>query len=442
MSPVTSCDLLVLGGTLLRMDEDMTAIGDGALAVRGGRILAAGPRDDIESSYRAPATVYAAGKIVMPGLVNSHTHTPMAVLRGYGDDLALKEWLEDYVWPWEHAFINPETVRVSSRLAIAEMLLGGTTTFSDMYFYGAATAEVASSAGMRAVVGEGYAEGGPYGFEHMRSGTSELIRSFSNSELITPSVIAHSVYAVTEEHLLGCLELAGTCDLMLQIHIAETAGEVGDVLSRTGMRPVAYADSLGLLGPRTLAVHCVHCTGEEIALLSERGVGVSHTPQSEMKLSSGVAPVPAMLSAGITVGLGTDGVASNNVLDMFAEAKAAALLHKVTTGDPTALDARTVARMATVDGARAIGLGDETGSLEPGKRADVILIDMDRPHAVPCHDPYSHFAYAMKASDISTVIVEGSIVVDERELVTIDLERATREVVELARRTGTTSRRD
>lgn len=436
MDPQAPCDLLILGGTHVLVDESMRDISDGGLAIRDGRIVAVGERAALEQSYRCATVIDASGKIVMPGLINTHTHTPMTILRGYRDDLSLNEWLENYIWPWEHEHVNPDTVAAGSQLAIAEMVRAGITTFNDMYFYAMSTALVAREAGVRALVAEAYAEGGPHDFDYTLAGTAELVSTFASDPLIRPTVAPHSLYAVAEEQLAEMARLSERYGLPLHVHLSETAGEVQDSLDRTGMRPPAYADSLGLLHSRTIAAHCIHLNDDEIDLIARRGAGVSHTPQSEMKLASGIARVPAMLEAGIAVGLGTDGAASNNVLDILEEAKATALLHKVVASDPTVLDANTVVRMATIEAARSLGMGDEIGSLETGKRADVIILDTDAPHAVPCYDPCSHITYVMKAADVSTVIIEGRVVMDGRRLATIDEEKAMSDVRRLARQTG------
>ena len=427
------CDLLILGGTHVLVDESMSVIADGAMAIDGGRIAAVGDRATLEKTYAGKTTIDASGRIVMPGLINTHTHTPMTIVRGYGDDLVLDQWLQKYMWPWEHEHINPATVTAGSTLAIAEMIRGGITTFNDMYFFAMSTAVAACEAGMRALVAEAYAEGGPHDFDYTIAGTRELVDSFGSDPLVSPTVAPHSLYAVKREQLLEMAKLSDDYGLALHIHLSETTGEVKDSVEATGMRPPAYADSLGLLHSRTIGAHCVHLDDGEIELLAGRGVGVSHTPQSEMKLASGIARVSAMLEAGIDVGLGTDGAASNNVLDILEEAKATALLHKVVAADPTVLDARTVVNMATLGAARSQGLGDEIGSLEAGKRADVIMLDLDSAHAAPCYEPHSHITYVLKAADVSTVLIEGRVVMDSGRLTTVDEEKAISEVRRLAR---------
>lgn len=413
------------------MNENMDVIKDGAIAIKEGTIAALGTRDQVAGAFTASQTINATGKLVMPGLINTHTHTPMTVLRGYGDDMTLDEWLNKSIWPWEKKHVNPDTVRANSRLAIIEMIRAGTTTFADMYFYGTATAPLASEIGMRAVLGEAYAEGGPYSFDHTVQATGELMEQYADDPLVTISVVPHSAYACTREQLLKCAEMADEYGAPLHTHLSETLDETETVVAQTGMRPVAYLESLGLLTTKMVAVHCIHINSNEMGLLAERGVSVSHTPQSEMKLASGVARIPDMLALGLTVGLGTDGVASNNILDIFEEMKAAALLHKVTTGDPTVMDARTVCRMATIEGARALGMGNEVGSLEPGKVADVILVHLDSPHTVPCSNPFSHVAYVLRGGDVATVIIGGRTIMHDRQVLTVDEEAAIRDVQDL-----------
>jgi len=423
-----AADLLVLGGTVLPMNDAMDAIEDGGVAVKGGRVAAVAGRGEIEASYRAAEVVDARDCLVMPGLINTHGHTPMTILRGYGDDLPLDEWLNSYIWPWEHEHVNPYTVGINSKLAMAEMIRSGTTTFCDMYFFGAVTARVARDCGIRAVGSEAYAEGGPRDFDSTVAAARELMLEFADDELVVPSVSAHSLYAVSEEQLLALAEIAREFGSIYQIHLAETQDETATVLSQTGMRPVAYADRLGLLNEKTLASHCVQLNPDEIEVVASRGCGVSHTPQSEMKLASGISPVEAMIEAGVKVSLGTDGVASNNVLDIFEEMKAAALLAKISTGNTQALDARTVARLATIDGARAIGMEETLGSLEPGKLADITVVGLDSPHATPCHDPFSHLAYVLGGRDVRTVIINGAVVMKDREVLTMDVEEAISDV--------------
>jgi 5-methylthioadenosine/S-adenosylhomocysteine deaminase len=432
----TDCTILIVGGTVLPMDGSMRVIEDGTVAIVGDSIAAVETRDDFSGTLTADTIIDASRKLVMPGLVNTHTHTPMTVLRGHGDDMVLQDWLQGTIWPWERKHINPESVLVSSRLAIAEMLRAGITTFNDMYFYGMVTANLARETGIRALISEPYADGGVYTFDEMLTATTELMKEFSDDPLVVPCIAPHSAYAATKEQLRKCAELSAEYAAPLHTHLSETAEENASVLETTGMRPVAYMDSLGLLTRRTIAGHCVHIEQDEIDLMRERGVGVSHNPQSEMKLASGVAPVPAMVASGLKVGLGTDGAASNNVLDIFEEVKAAALLHKVTSGDPTTLDARIVAAMATRVGAEVLGLGESVGTLEAGKKADIIMLDFDSPHMTPCYNPYSHVAYVAKGSDVDTVIVNGRVLMRGRELLTIDLEMALRAMNDLAKRFG------
>ncbi|MHB8896475.1 MAG: amidohydrolase [Candidatus Geothermincolia bacterium] len=435
MRDLTTVDMLILGGTVLPMNENMDVIADGGIAIADGLIAAVGTRALIETGFMARRTIDASDRLVMPGLINTHTHTPMTILRGFKDDMALEQWL-DSIWPWEHENVNPTSVKANSRLAMAEMIGSGITTFSDMYFYGTVTARLASEVGMRALVCEPYADGGPCDFDYMVSATARLMEEFAGDPLVIPTVGPHSLYALSREQLQTCVKLAGKYQSPVTIHLAETRDETATIQSRYGMRPVAFADSLGLLTARTIAGHCVQVDDSEIELLAEREVGVAHMPQSNMKLSSGVAPVPAMLSSGVKVGLGTDGAASNNILDILEEMKAAALIHKVTSGDASAVDAITATRMATIEGARALGLEGSIGSLEPGKKADVITVNLQSPHMTPCYNPFSHIAYVARGSDVETAIIDGRVVMEDRQLLTIDVDEAVRDVRDLARSLG------
>lgn len=425
------CDLLLSGGTVLPINEEMDVIEDGAVAVGGDTILAVGPRASVEAEYSASRTMDASDALVMPGLVNGHAHTPMTILRGYKDDLPLEAWLAQ-IQPWEQKNVNPDSVRANSLLAIAEMMSAGITTVNDMYFYGTVTACVAMDSGIRALVSEPYAEGGPYGFDDMVDALAGLMEEFGEGGLITPTVGPHSVYGCTKEQLLECARLAERYGSPLVIHLAESKGETASVMEQQGMRPVAYAHALGLLTERTIAAHCVDVRPDEIELLAGLGVAVIHLPHSNMKLASGIAPIPALLDAGIKVGLGTDGAASNNVLDILEEVKTAALLDKISTGDAAALGAAEACRMVTVEGARALGLADATGSLEVGKKADIITVRLDSPHMTPCYNPYSHLVYAANGSDVDTVVIDGKVVMEDRELKTIDVEKAISDVRSLA----------
>jgi 5-methylthioadenosine/S-adenosylhomocysteine deaminase len=431
-------DLLITNGWVLTMDAAATAIPGGAVAVSGDRIAAVGRAEDLEA-WQPRRVIDARGGIVMPGLVNTHTHAAMTCFRGLADDLPLMTWLNEHIFPAEAA-LDDDTVYRGALLACAEMILSGTTTFCDMYLFEDAVARAARQAGMRAVVGEVLYDFpspnyGPIekGFEY----TERLIEAYRGDPLITIAVEPHSPYLCAPQLLERASELAGRNGLPLVIHLSETASEVETIRGRYGRTPVGHLARLGLLAPNMLGCHCVVLTAEDIELLARHGVKVSHNPESNMKLASGIAPVPQLLAAGLCVGLGTDGAASNNNLDMLLEMDTAAKLHKVSTLDPTALDAATVLRMATIDGARALGLGAKTGSLEAGKTADLIVIETDSPHLTPMFNPASQLVYAARGSDVSASVINGRVVMQDRKILTFDVEQAMHDVERIAEKIRT-----
>jgi 5-methylthioadenosine/S-adenosylhomocysteine deaminase len=407
------------------MDQNARVIEDGAVAVRGGRIVAVGQSASVDATYVADAEIDARGKAVIPGLINGHTHVPMTLFRGLADDLDLNEWLTKYIFPAEAKNVTEDFVRVGTRLALAEMIRGGTTTFCDMYYFENAVAEETAKAGVRGVLGETvidfpvpdnktYAEGLAY--------TERFIKRWQGHRLVTPAVAPHAPYTVSEEHLRAAHALANRTNAPLIIHVAETRKEVEDITKAKGVRPIDYLARIGFLNQRTIAAHVVHITDEEIAILKRYGVGVVHNPQSNMKLASGVAPVPQMLAADLAIGLGTDGAASNNDLNLWEEIDTVAKLHKVFSGNPRAIPARAAFEMATARGARALHMEGEIGSLETGKRADLVIVDMDRLHQTPRYDIYSQLVYATKAADVRTVIIEGRVVMRDGRLLTLNEE--------------------
>jgi len=379
----------------------------------------------------------AEGQIVLPGLINTHTHAPMTLFRGLADDLPLMEWLEEHIFPAEADNVDEEFVRWGTRLACLEMLRGGITTFVDMYYFEDAIAEEAEACGMRAVVGEtliDFPAPDNKSWDEAVAYMERFLERWRGHELVTPAVAPHAPYTVSAEHLQQAHELATRFDVPMLIHLAEDHSEVDQILERTGQRPVAYADGLGILDDRVLAAHMVWPSEDEIATLAERGVGVAHCPQSNMKVAAGIAPVPALLAGGVDVGLGTDGPASNNDLDLWEEMDTAAKIHKVASGDPTVVSAVEALRMATIGGARAIGMGDEIGSLEPGKLADLIVVDPSGFHQQPLYDPYSTLTYSTKASDVVTVVVHGELLVDEGRVLTVDAAAVRERVAEYRER--------
>jgi 5-methylthioadenosine/S-adenosylhomocysteine deaminase len=426
-------EILVTNGLVLTMDGEQRAIPDGGVTIHAGRVTAVAKAGDLADC--SPGRVIdARGGIIMPGLVNTHTHAAMTLFRGLADDLPLMTWLHDHIFPAEAA-LEPQTVYAGALLACAEMILSGTTTFCDMYLFEDAVARAAQTAGMRAVVGEVLFDFpspnyGPIekGFEY----TQRLIDTYRGDPRITVAVEPHSPYLCSPELLVRAFDLAGRNGLPLVIHLAETAGEANLIRDRYGRSPVRHLADLSLLAPNLLACHCVKLDAEDIDLMQRFDVKVSHNAESNMKLASGVAPVPALLAAGICVGLGTDGAASNNNLDLFLEMDTVAKLHKVQELDPTLLNAATVLRMATIDGARALGLDARIGSLEPGKRADLIVLDTHRPHLVPMYHPASQLVYAARGSDVAAVVIDGRIVMENGRIRTFDVEQAMVEVNRIA----------
>ncbi|HEV3467792.1 MAG TPA: amidohydrolase [Pyrinomonadaceae bacterium] len=416
-------DLLVSGGTVVTMDRDRRVVEDGAVAVRGGRVVAVGRRADLARRYAAAEVIDAAGRAVIPGLINGHTHVPMVLFRGLADDLDLNEWLTKYIFPAEAKNVTEEFVRAGTRLGLAEMIRGGTTTYCDMYYFEDAIAEETARAGVRALLGETVIDfpvaDNKTWAEAMRYSEAYL-RKWRGHPLITPAVAPHAPYTVSEEHLREVRALSDRLSAAVVIHLSETRKEVEDISKQKGARPVEYLARIGFLSPRTVAAHTVHVDEGEIGLLKQHGVGSVHNPESNMKLASGVAPVPQMLRAGVALGLGTDGAASNNDLSMWEAMDAAAKLHKLTSNDPRVVPAEDALAMATIGGARALHMERDIGSIEAGKRADLVVVDLDELHQTPRYNIYSHLVYATKASDVRTVVIEGRVVMRDRRLLTLN----------------------
>lgn len=420
-------DLLIVGGTVVTMDGQRRVIENGAVAVERGRIVAVGTRAEIEARYPArPARqkIDATGRLVLPGLINAHTHAAMSLFRGVADDLRLEEWLQKYIFPAEARNVTAEFVRAGTRLAALEMIRSGTTTYTDMYYFEEVVAEATKEAGMRGVLGQtilDFPSPDSKTPAEALARTEKFLERFKGDPLIVAAVAPHSPYTVSAELLKQSHALAKRYGAPLLIHLSETSTENDTIQTRFKMSPTAYLDSLGLLGPRTLAAHCVWVSAEDIARFRRNGTGVTHQPSSNMKLSSGAAPVVDMLAAGVAVGLGTDGVAgSNNDVNMFEEMDLAAKLAKLIQRDPRALPAQQALEMATIIGARALGMEKEIGSLETGKRADLITVRIDGIHAVPLYNLYSQIVYALKASDVDDVVVEGRPLMRARRVLTLD----------------------
>jgi 5-methylthioadenosine/S-adenosylhomocysteine deaminase len=415
--------LLLTASWVVTMDAASTVLEDGAVAIDGGRIVAVGPAAELAAAHPAARRLDAAGKVLLPGLVNGHTHVPMTLLRGLADDLPLMTWLEDEIFPAEARWVDEEFVRWGTRLACLEMIRGGVTTFVDMYYFEDAIAEEAARCGLRAVVGEtliDFPAPDNKTWDDALAYTEAFLARWRGHPLITAAVAPHAAYTVSAEHLQAAHRLAERFDAPYLIHVAENRAENDRVRQRYGTTTIGFLDRLGVLDGRMIAAHVVVPEDAEIGLLAARGVGVAHCPQSNMKIASGIAPVPRMLAAGVAVGLGTDGAASNNDLDLWEEIDTAAKLHKVALLDATVLDAREALEMATLGGARAIHMADEIGSLEVGKRADLIAVDVSGAHTRPFYDLYSLLTYTVKAADVDTVIVDGKVLLEGGEVLTVD----------------------
>lgn len=421
-------DVILRGGSVVTMNERFDVFHDGALAMRGDSIVAVGPRAEIEAKYSADEVIDCSGQIIMPGLVNAHTHAAMTLLRGLADDLRLDVWLLGYMMPVEREFVSTEFCKLGTTLACAEMIRSGVTAFADMYYHEADVAEATVAAGMRGVLGQTvlkFPSPDSDTFEDSLAYTRQFLADWAGNPLVTPAVAPHAPYSNTDEILRRCAELAREFDAPLLIHIAETRAEVDDSLRDRGMTVVAQTDTLGLYDAKVLAAHCVHIEEAEMHILKQHNATVAHCPTSNLKLASGIAPVADMLKHKLTVGIGTDGPASNNDLDMFEEIRLAAILAKTEANDPTVLPARDALLMATRKGAEALFIGDQTGSLTPGRRADVTVMDAAPLHNVPQfeRDPnliYSRIVYAGHAADVAHVFCNGRMLMRDRALLTID----------------------
>jgi 5-methylthioadenosine/S-adenosylhomocysteine deaminase len=421
-------DLIVSGGIVITMDGKRAIYDDGAVVVKGDSIVGAGPRTELEAKYAAPQIIDAKDKLVLPGFINGHTHVPMTLFRGIHDDVTLNDWLYKYIFPAEAKNVNEEFVRWGTRLAAAEQIRSGVTTFADMYYFEDAIAEETKAAGMRAVLGETFIDfPAPDNKSNaeMLAYTEKFLKKWQGDPLIHAAPAPHSIYTCSQKTLQDSAALARKYHAPILIHVAEMKKERDDSLKQNGMSPVQYLDRLGILGSDVLAAHCIFVDEADRKTLAQRQVGCVHNPSSNMIIASGVAPVPEERAAGIAVGLGTDGPAgSNNDLNLMEEMDLAAKLAKITKMDPLALTAKAVVEMATIDGARALHMEKEIGSLEAGKKADLILISLDEPNAVPMYDVYSQLAYSLKGSDVETVVIGGRVVMRERKLLTVNEQAA------------------
>lgn len=409
-------DLIICGDYVLTMNSAMEVVKNGAVAVLDKKIVDVDTSEEILKKYESSEIISGEGRVLMPGFVNTHNHAAMVYFRGLADDLPLKEWLEGHIWPAEGRWLGPEFVADAVELACLEMLKSGTTTFSDMYFFADSTARSSKGMGMRAVIGAGVIDfptvsgSGPE--DYLRN-AERFINEWKNDELITPGVAAHSAYTCSPDTLKNINALSDKYAVSRQIHLSETEWEVSEIVSRYGKRPVKHLDNIGFFDGSSVAAHCVWVDEEEIDILAKKTVGVSHCIESNLKLASGIAPVPQMLKAGVTLSLGTDGAASNNDMNLISEMSTAAKVHKAVSKDPTVMDAATALRIATIGGAKALGLDDKTGSIEKGKHADLIAVNLKKPHLTPLYNVYSHMVYSLCASDVETVMVNGRILVKD-----------------------------
>jgi 5-methylthioadenosine/S-adenosylhomocysteine deaminase len=434
-------DIVISGGRILTMDEKDTKIQKGALAISGDTIVAVGNEEDIEKAFFGKQRIETKDALIMPGLINCHTHAAMTYFRGLADDLELMEWLNMYIFPAEAKFVTREFAYPASLLACAEMIKSGTTTFCDMYIYEDEVARAAVQSGMRCLIGEVLFDFSSPNVKTPEEGlkySEMLIKKWVDDPLVNIVIEPHSLYTCSDNLLKKVKILSDRYSIPIATHYLETRSERKQLSEIYGKNPTLFLKDIGYLNERFIAFHCVWVDNEDIQIFADHGCKIVHNPESNMKLASGVAPVPDMLLKGITVGLGTDGCASNNNLDMLQEMDTAAKLHKAMRLDPTVMDARTVARMATCEGARVLGMENLVGVLKAGMKADIIIIDLNKPHLTPMYNEYSHLIYAANGSDVDTVLINGKVVMKNRKLLTID----ENETIEIARETAQRIKKD
>jgi 5-methylthioadenosine/S-adenosylhomocysteine deaminase len=430
-------DFVISGGIVLVMDEKNTIIPDGAVAIDGADIAAVGHAENIALEFRGRRVIDARGSLVMPGLINGHTHAAMTCFRGIADDLTLMDWLNNYIFPAEAKNVNPELAYWGTRLACAEMIKSGTTTFCDMYIFEDDTARAAHEAEIRCLIGEVLFDFPSPNFQTPAEGlacTERLLQKWADDPLVNIIVEPHALYTCSPALLKDAKQLADRYRAPLGVHLLENLAEKKQLEERFGGKTVSFLNDIGYLDERFIAFHGVYLDEEDMTILAGQGCKVVHNPESNMKLASGVAPVPEMLKHGITVGLGTDGCASNNNLDLFQEMDTAAKLHKVHRLDPTVMKADTVLRMATCEGAKALGIGHLVGCLKTGMKADLIVLGLNKPHLTPLYHPCSHLVYSANGADVDTVFINGKLVMENRRLLTIDEKEAMMHVRAIALR--------
>jgi 5-methylthioadenosine/S-adenosylhomocysteine deaminase len=422
-SDLKNADVLITNVLVVTMDSSFRVIPSGCVAIKDDKIVAVGDSKEILQVYQAPIVIDGTKKLLMPGLINSHTHSPMTIFRGYADDMPLKKWLYDYIFPAESAFINPETVQLGTRLAVAEMLRSGTTTFNDMYYHIDEMVNVVENTGIRAFLSHSLIDFPVPGCPNPEFGfrfTEEMIQTWNSHPRITIGVAVHANYSAAASIYQRGHSMSSKYGVPFHTHLAETRWEFDLIQKKHGITPVQYLDKLGVLDELMVAAHCVHLTDADIGILAKRNVGVAHNPQCNMKLASGVAPIPFLLENGVRTGIGTDGVASNNDLDLFDEMRTAAFLHKLSGNDASLMDARTVLEMGTIGGARLLRVEDQIGSVEVGKQADLILLNLDQPHAHPIYNIYSLIIYSLRGSDVDTSIVGGKVLMHNGNLLALN----------------------
>jgi 5-methylthioadenosine/S-adenosylhomocysteine deaminase len=430
-------DVILSAGHVVTMDAQKRVISNGAVAIRGTRIAAVGTRAEIDKRFQSKRRIDEPAALLIPGLINTHTHAPMALLRGIADDMRLQDWLEKFIFPAEAKNVTPEFVRWGTRLACAEMLLSGTTTYTDMYYFEEVIAEATKECGMRGVLGQtviGFPVPDAKTVADGLKRSEVFLERFRNDELIVPAIAPHAVYTNSEETLTAARALANRFHAPLLIHLSETKRENEELFLKKKLTPTKLMESLGALNGRTVAAHGVWIDEEDMRILKQRGAGVAHCPSSNTKLASGIAPVLKYLAAGVALGLGTDGPAgSNNDLNLFEEMDLAAKMQKVTAMDPVALTAEQAFEMATMGGARVLGMEKEIGSIEAGKRADLAFVSLDAPHATPMFNVYSQLVYALKGSDVQHVVVNGRVVVRDRRVLTLNMPQVLAKAAEYQR---------
>ena len=434
---MTEVDTLILGGTILCLDDGMTRIDDGALAIAGDTLVALGTQAELQGRFTSRNILDGTKTLIMPGLINSHTHAAMTCFRGIADDMNLMDWLNHYIFPAEARNVNPELAYWGSLLACAEMIKSGTTSFCDMYIFEEETARAAQEAGMRCLLGEVLFDFPSPNYQAPQEGlayTRGLLERWAGDPLIRIAVEPHALYTCSRPLLIAARDLAEEFQTPLALHLLENAAEKRHLQDQLGQGAVPYLHELGCLNERFIAFHGVYLDDEDLRIFGDQGCKVVYNPQSNMKLASGCAPVSRMLQAGIEVGLGTDGCASNNSLDMFREMNTAAKLEKVIHADPTLMPAPTVVAMATRAGARVLGMDQVTGVLKPGMKADLIMIDLQSPHLTPLYHPYSQLVYAANGADVKNVFINGRMVMKDRRLLTLNEEVSMAKVRQTAER--------